>query len=678
MSFPLSPTPSRTRHAGWRADVQGLRAIAVLAVMVYHAGLPLPGGFTGVDMFFVISGYVITEMLLREWHSTGRIRLGQFYLRRFKRLVPALATVVVVTVVLAIVLVPPLSGQNRALFTGIGAMLFGANVVVGVLGDDYFNSAAQSNPLLHTWSLSVEEQFYFAFPLLLLFGLALVGKRWGFRRGAALVVGAVVATTFTIAVIAARIDLPAGELILGFYSPIARAWEFGVGALVALASPILASLPRALGGIAGALGTFGVVLGFVLVDSSTPFPGVWALLPVMGTALMIAGGTISSGGVLTRGLGAKPMSTVGDWSYSLFLWHWPFVVFSGLIWTRNETISTIAVFASVVPAVLSYYLLEQPFRRVVTASRASTLRLVAGTLSVPALVLSGSWIVAVSYLTPLIQQTVGNPLEESAAFDNRCLTDDEIFSDEWAKSCTFNAQAEGAPIYLVGDSNAAHFDEGVIAAGRALNRPVTIVTGGSCEPIEGFRLLDKDGEDYFSWCPSYREFLFDYLDRVAPGSVVMGFTDFPSWFDDRYYSYRDATMVSGTEMKADLLARALEDTVTSLQSRGHDVALTQAIPQFQRPKFFLPEECHVFELLDDRCGVVVPREDTVSIQQPNRDAIFQVAERTGAVVLDLQDVFCDEKLCSPSNDGYLLYRDDTHISAETSRSLTSTFVNLLK
>jgi len=361
MSFPLSPTPSRTRHAGWRADVQGLRAIAVLAVMVYHAGLPLPGGFTGVDMFFVISGYVITEMLLREWHSTGRIRLGQFYLRRFKRLVPALATVVVVTVVLAIVLVPPLSGQNRALFTGIGAMLFGANVVVGVLGDDYFNSAAQSNPLLHTWSLSVEEQFYFAFPLLLLFGLALVGKRWGFRRGAALVVGAVVATTFTIAVIAARIDLPAGELILGFYSPIARAWEFGVGALVALASPILASLPRALGGIAGALGTFGVVLGFVLVDSSTPFPGVWALLPVMGTALMIAGGTISSGGVLTRGLGAKPMSTVGDWSYSLFLWHWPFVVFSGLIWTRNETISTIAVFASVVPAVLSYYLLEQPF-----------------------------------------------------------------------------------------------------------------------------------------------------------------------------------------------------------------------------------------------------------------------------------------------------------------------------
>nr|MCH9789142.1 acyltransferase [Actinomycetes bacterium] len=152
--------------SGYRADIQGLRAIAVLLVITFHAGLPVVGGFLGVDVFFVISGFVITSMLLREWHTYGRIRLATFWRRRFFRLTPALALTVFVVFILAALILLPLQ-QQVAYQTGLGALFFVANIVIARNTGGYFDAPAERNPLLNTWSLSVEEQFYLLFPLLL-------------------------------------------------------------------------------------------------------------------------------------------------------------------------------------------------------------------------------------------------------------------------------------------------------------------------------------------------------------------------------------------------------------------------------------------------------------------------------------------------------------------------------
>ena len=164
-----------------RRDIQGLRAIAVIMVVAFHAGLPVPGGFVGVDVFFVISGFVITAMLHREWEKTGRIKFGTFYLKRFKRLAPALALMVGVTLMISTVIFSPFGHQTYAAATGIGALLMSANFVIAKTTGGYFGPTAENNPLLNTWSLSVEEQFYLVFPALIALGWYLA-KRHGFLR----------------------------------------------------------------------------------------------------------------------------------------------------------------------------------------------------------------------------------------------------------------------------------------------------------------------------------------------------------------------------------------------------------------------------------------------------------------------------------------------------------------
>ncbi len=204
-------------------------------VVAFHSGAPIPGGFVGVDVFFVISGFVIAVMLQREWRSTGRVRFGRFYLRRFKRLTPALALMLSTTMFLSLVFLSPLGTQQDTSRTAIGAVFLGANLVIAKITGGYFDLEAETNALLNTWSLSVEEQFYLAFPLLLVLGWT-IARRRGFGWAPLAVVGGVAVFSFGVAVLGASgFVLPREAWLLGFYSPLTRAWEFAaVGALVAL------------------------------------------------------------------------------------------------------------------------------------------------------------------------------------------------------------------------------------------------------------------------------------------------------------------------------------------------------------------------------------------------------------------------------------------------------------
>ena len=269
-----------------RADIQGLRGIAVLLVVLYHGGFHVPGGFTGVDVFFVISGFVISGLLLRELHGSGSIRLLHFYARRIRRLLPALATMVVLVAVVG-VLASPVDGQVIGAHTGMAASLFAANAYLYRLGTGYFDVRTTHDFFLHTWTLGVEEQFYLVFPALLLLSWR-VGR--GSVRAAWLVIAAVTGASFFLAMTLADAGGLSSQARFAFYGSPARAWEFGAGVLLALGARRVASFGRSFLGTIGVAGLLAVLGGALLLHGTNSFIGWRMLVPVMGSLALIAAG----------------------------------------------------------------------------------------------------------------------------------------------------------------------------------------------------------------------------------------------------------------------------------------------------------------------------------------------------------------------------------------------------
>ncbi|MCP2264671.1 acyltransferase family protein [Promicromonospora thailandica] len=356
--------PGQGSGHSFRTDINGLRAVAVLAVVVYHAGIAVPGGFTGVDVFYVISGYLISSLLLREVDRTGTVDLVAFWTRRMRRLVPALALVVMVTLLACLVLLSPLV-WGRLAAHGAAAMLFVSNLLFPYQGQDYFSESATPSPYLHTWSLGIEEQFYLFWPLLVLLAVA-VARRSNLPalRTLRLLFGG----TFVVS-LAFSAWLTATAPDWAFYVLPTRAWEFAGAALVATlpwdrlarAVPLRPWVLRTL------LGTAGIALlalSFAVVRETDPFPGTVALLPVGGALLVLAAGSVPASGTwVDRVLGLPLLQRFGDVSYSWYLWHWPFVVLTtAAVQDDAVWIKVLASVAALGAAVATYRWVENPVR----------------------------------------------------------------------------------------------------------------------------------------------------------------------------------------------------------------------------------------------------------------------------------------------------------------------------
>ena len=345
-----------------RRDIQGLRAVAVVAVVLCHAiGWP-SGGFVGVDVFFVVSGFLITGLLLREVDRTGRISLGGFYARRIRRILPA-ALLVLVAVAVAAFFVFNRARADQTLGDAVAAFLLVSNWRFAAEGTDYFHATDAASPLQHFWSLSVEEQFYLVWPglLLLLLLLLPLARRRG--RGARLLVGLtgvlLAAASFGWAMVQTST-----EPTVAYFSTATRVWELAVGAILAALTPLLARIPAALRILAGWVGLAGVLWSFVVIDPDSAFPAPWAALPVAATALVIMGGV--GGDPRARHLFplTNPVSVfVGDMSYSLYLWHFPVIVFAAVLLPIGAPVTPIVLGAIAVLSLASYLMLEQPLHR---------------------------------------------------------------------------------------------------------------------------------------------------------------------------------------------------------------------------------------------------------------------------------------------------------------------------
>jgi peptidoglycan/LPS O-acetylase OafA/YrhL len=352
-----------------RADIEGLRGVAVLAVVGYHVGLPgMRGGYVGVDVFFVISGFLITSLIWREIETCGSLSFRSFYARRARRLLPASFIVVITTIVAARLVMPPLRAATVAR-DGIAASAYVANVRFGAAHTGYLESVASPSPLQHFWSLGVEEQFYLVWPALLLV-LAVGGRR---RRGSPSR-GAAIAGLAALGALslAACVWMTRRAPTTAFYSLPTRTWEFVVGGSLGLSWPLVQRVAPRVRAVGGWLGAVVIVAAVIHYDAATQFPGVAAAAPVGAAGFILAAGP--RGGV-ARVLSSRILTTLGRVSYTWYLWHWPFLVIGAVV--AGRPMSTWARLAlalvALLVAALTTRLIEQPIRTAASLVRAPRL-----------------------------------------------------------------------------------------------------------------------------------------------------------------------------------------------------------------------------------------------------------------------------------------------------------------
>lgn len=663
-----------------RLDIQGLRALSVIAVVAYHADLAIPGGFVGVDVFFVISGFVITAMLLREKASTGKIRLGRFYSRRFRRLTPALAVMVTVTIIGSAFLLSPLGVQQNVAITAIGALGLFANFAIGRTSGGYFDIAASHNPLLHTWTLSLEEQFYLIFPFILLLGWFAARR---LNRGDAVVIIVAIFGLLSLAIaLATSFGLVIPRLppdLLGFYGPVGRAWEFAAGAILALLSGRLKVPSVLMATVASTIGLVLLAVSMFFLSGENVFPGLTTLIPVSGALLLLYGG-FNTTSALTRALSRREFVYVGDLSYSWYLWHWPIIVFAVALIPDAPWVPAAAALASFLPAMASYRWVEQPMRQFSVTRRRLSLVVIA-TISVPVVFAGALGISAANgYWSPRLQSFQASHVTH-AGYAAGCMSFVAITA-ETKDGCTWNAQSDGDPIYLVGDSIAEHYSEGLIAASEEMDRPLTIATSPGCPVFHVRVMVDRKAGvvDFtkMAACTPYITGTVDWLEKQPAGDVVIGENDVVWW------SPTDVIPSNyGPDVAQARKAKALEDgltaTVERLTAAGHHVTLAKAPPSYRFPKpSWDVSACTTPDITSGSCFATRSIDFLDELQGPMRKVIENVANSTGSSTIDFRDYLCSDGVCSTDKDGTPMYLDDIHLSVDASLQLAPLFVDQLR
>ena len=347
---------SRMRDSGHPklAEIEGLRAVAVILVILYHLGVStVSGGYVGVDVFFVVSGFLITALLAREVEQDGRISLTGFWARRIRRIVPMATLVAIITVVVGVAVFE--RNQARQLVqVGLGAVGFCANLVLDSLTGDYLAGVVNPSPLQHYWSLGVEEQFYLVWPLAVVVIVRLARRAWRpalFAFATVAIAGSLWASVH---------HAQPGEHS-GYFLPHTRAWEILVGALLALVASAIVRLPSAIRGLLGWIGLGAIFVSAVRFDAETAFPGTAALLPVLGTAAIIVAGDVSGGPVML--LRWRPLQYIGGVSFALYLWHWPLIVITEHLYGKPDWVGRVGlVVVALMFAVLCRLVVENPLR----------------------------------------------------------------------------------------------------------------------------------------------------------------------------------------------------------------------------------------------------------------------------------------------------------------------------
>jgi len=635
----------------FRPDIEGLRAVAVLLVLLYHAGVPaISGGYVGVDVFFVVSGFLITGLILRELEARRSVSLSRFYARRARRLLPAATLTLVVTLAASVVLLPFVRIPAISIDVAAAAT-YVSNLRFGVSANDYFAAAAAPSPVLHFWSLSLEEQFYLFWPLMLLLTYR-VSSRWvSPMRGIAVMVGLVSVASFV-----ACIWLTGENEMWAFFLLPTRAWELGLGALVMCAVPRLAHLPH---GIAPALVGIGLMLiaaAALLFDESTRFPGAFALVPTLGTAMVIVGSTPARRSWPSRMLTNGPCRFLGRVSYSTYLWHWPMLVFAAAIHGSPLPlgISLVVAFASIPVAALTQFAVERPFRL-------GRLIGVRPRWNLAQAVISALVIVAISAAAAASARSV---VDDRLAGLQPPVSDPRTLRSGWCIKLTEvddpNRCVEGDPassrvVVLFGDSQAEHWTAAMTRMAVDRGWRLVSLTRPSCYSLDFAVAYDAEKE-----CPEWREHVFARIRVERPDLVVLSNHARLAFMVD------GRVLVSSVAADRDGALREWGDGLSRTLARLTEMSTEVAIIG-ETPLAGVDVPSCLVEHADDFSACDRP---LASIPEAWLAVDAAVAAEHGATFIDPTEWLCPAERCPAVIDNMLVYRDTMHMGEPFSASLT--------
>jgi len=649
----------------FRPDIEGLRAIAIGAVLLFHAGIPgMDGGFIGVDVFFVISGFLITGLLVRDIAKSGRVDFASFYARRARRLLPAALVVVAVTVaasyfILSSVDFPPVAGDGTA------AALYVSNYRFALTATDYFAQDVPPSPLLHYWSLGVEEQFYLFWPLLTFVGVRLLGVRrlWW-------LISAVALGSFVLSVYVTNVEAP-----WAFYSLPTRAWQLALGALIALE---VLNLPRRfdwrMASVVGAAGLALIVAGVLLINDTVPFPGFVALLPAGGAALLIVSGE-RAGALTARVLAMRPMRWVGRISYSLYLWHWPILILVPQLIGRHGLITRVGLaIGAVIVAELSTRYVEAPFRFGRTARLTSRRTLaISGTASLA--VAASLWLSAggpgltahattlptlppessvepalpIPVLTGLIPRDL-QPSLLNARADRAKITFDGCqtpITDPEPRDCVYGDPAGTTTAVLFGDSHAGMWLPAIepIALERHWRLVPFVKPACTLADVTVWRIqLERPLVE----CTKWREQVLDRIAQIRPDLLIV-----TSSLNYRIVGADGQPEKASSDLKA--WAAGMRTTLDRLRAMTDRLVLIQETPHHARdPVACLADADRVDECIDPRSKMVNDR--YAALEE-------DLAAESEAQIVRVLDWLCLPSTCPPILGQYLVYRDNGHLTA---------------
>jgi len=635
------------RSPDFRPDIEGLRGIAVLIVVLFHCGIPgFSGGFVGVDVFFVLSGYLITGLLVAEIQKTSKLSLLQFYARRVRRLLPASALTLVVTLLIGAIIMAP-QELNNAGHAGRATALYVSNIFFDKNAGDYFAPNVKSNPMLHTWSLAVEEQFYLFWPLLILLGLRL----W--RSMQVLVT---VLSGLTIISLGIGVWFTEHGGTFAFYELPARAWEFGIGGLAVLLPRGTLKLPFGWWLAFGWLGILAILGSAHFILGDTSFPGWIALIPVMGTvAALIVGAEHPSHGIGVV-LDSAPLQVLGRLSYSWYLWHWPFLVFSAAL-LPNISIAgkTAAAAVSLAVAGISYHFVEDPIRFHPSLLKRPALSLyLAATVTLCSLGIAflAMWF-SVRLANEPEMKTINAAIDDIARMPRQqCVS---LGQSPEVKTCHFGDTSSGINIVLFGDSHAIQWFNPLQRIAESNGWNLATVVKSACT---AFDIRDPGSSvGAMAACASWRAEALQRIVALRPSIVFIGNST-------SYFGHKN-TLAMGFSL--DELQDGTRRTLETLTAEGLRVVVMRDNPFFTYdiPACLARSARHSW-YPGGSCEADKP---TVL-----NDAVFE-SEKAGARGLsnvhfiDITDLLCQRDICRTVQGDAVLYRDNHHLTGNFTESL---------
>jgi len=707
----ITPAATTAAKRAFRPDIQGLRMVAVVAVILDHLfGWP-SGGFTGVDIFFVISGFLITGHLHREHQKSGRISFADFYRKRIRRIMPVATLVLAVTVAASFLIYLP-SRAIGVVGDSVWAFLFSANWHFALDGTNYWANDGLESPVQHYWSLAVEEQFYVVWPWLLVVILG-VGAAWSWNRRTSDRVLLIVMIGATAASFAWALQETATSPTFAYFSTFSRAWELGVGAVLAVAAPSFRRIPDVIRPVLAWVGLLGMTVGLFVISDASAFPAPWAVVPVVSTAAVIIAGTGGDQRFLFP-LTNRVAGYLGDISYSLYLWHWPLIVLLAALLPSGPAYFSIVLALTAALAVLSYHFIENPVRRSLWLDHSAEAKAARqekreqprppGT---PGVVYTGVGILAVCAsllaaiaLTPpadlsgepdAVPATPADPSDPPAdplavppaaegapsvvnseivaalgatRFPDFSPSIDSLGIDSWVAEASSGGCADVSAdnistcepqgdsdlvAAVLGDSFAMAWLPGIRDALEPAGYQVHPLTKGQCPAFSASVL--QDGGAQFPACDEARSWAIDYINALQPDIVILA--------SSTYLGGRLASGLQGSRA-ADEIEAATTATIAALAPSAASVVVLGA-----PPRGIALQECVTRLSTPGDCV-----SSTTTDWDLSRDAERSAAESTGATYVDTQLWFCDAAGDCPGFAGATPIRADSgHMTSAYSKRL---------